>query len=286
MRIASNGVKNFAKLDKKKEYPKFPHPMSSSHSSLLLVSLLALGGFIGIRMATHPVALPPSQESAALQPTGVVKSIGSSDALMPLDKVLAPDEPWQSAAPARPTTYRVREYELSELAYFDATVLVLSTKAYPVSTVDKESHRSLLAPMDIAVGWGAMSNPKILGNFRYYQSDRFFHFANYVDFATQADALKTDEHLANIHIIPASTAVSRALENLHPNMLVRLVGSLVEVRQVNGGSRSPVIWRISLSRTDQGDGACELLYLKRLEWNQIPHEGYALAPEPIAEPAE
>jgi hypothetical protein len=158
--------------------------------------------------------------------------------------------------------------------------LVLSVKQYPRSDTDKESHRSLLSPMDIAIGWGAMSNPEVLSHFRYYQSDRFFHFANYVDYAPQASQMRTDELVANVHIIPASRAIADALNNVHTNSLVRLVGSLVEVRQVKGNYKSPVIWRSSLSRLDQGDGACELLYLKRLEWKEIPHEGFSLAPAP------
>jgi hypothetical protein len=243
---------------------------------LLLVSILLLVGLVGGKLLSQVHA--PSETILRTLPGP--EPAAAPEKLPPLDKVLATEEPWQREV-AHPQGYRIREYELAELAYFDATGLVLSTCAYPISTVDKESHRSLLSPLDVALGWGEMSNPAVLSHFCYYQAKRFFNIASYTSYTNEAAKIHPYWHVANIHIIPATAAVTRALSSLHPNMMVRLVGSLVEVRQVRNGYKSPIIWKSSLVRTDEGDGACELLYLKRLEWNQIPHEGTSLAPEPI-----
>jgi hypothetical protein len=243
---------------------------ASTKDFLLLLVVLALIGFVFPRIWQARSAETPLADLPSPAITESEHTLRSSPP--PLNKELAPLPPWQSSTPASPNTYKIHEYQLTELAYFDTTSLVLSVKKYPRSELDKEAHRNLLSPMDIAIGWGAMSNPEVLSHFRYYQSDRFFHFANYLDYTTQASQMRIDELVANIHIIPASRAIADALENVRPHTLVRLVGSLVEVRQVKGNYKSPVIWRSSLSRLDLGDGACEVLYLKRLEWKDLTQD--------------
>ena len=73
-------------------------------------------------------------------------------------------------------------------------------------------------------------------------------------------AREIEQHSANVHVIAASAEAAKALARVKVSDRVRLAGKLVEVRADDGWH-----WRSSLSRTDTGASACELLWLERLE---------------------
>ena len=63
-------------------------------------------------------------------------------------------------------------------------------------------------------------------------------------------------HSANMHLIPADGRIERQLKSIHSADLVNLSGYLVEVKGPTGFK-----WRSSLTRTDTGSGACELVWV-------------------------
>jgi hypothetical protein len=54
-------------------------------------------------------------------------------------------------------------------------------------------------------------------------------------------------------VIPENEAVARTLDRLRPGSIVQFAGRLVDIEGNDGGMRT------SLSRTDTGAGACEIL---------------------------
>ena len=64
---------------------------------------------------------------------------------------------------------------------------------------------------------------------------------------------------SNMHMIPARKAIQRSLKKLREGDIVRLRGYLVDVDHDSGW-----YWRSSMSRTDTGDGACELVYVESI----------------------
>jgi hypothetical protein len=63
-----------------------------------------------------------------------------------------------------------------------------------------------------------------------------------------------------MHMIPADEAVLKTLRNVRRGDLISLDGYLVSVTGP-GGWR----WDTSLTRTDTGNGACEIVWVKRIE---------------------
>ena len=57
-------------------------------------------------------------------------------------------------------------------------------------------------------------------------------------------------------MIPADKAVASALHAVEPGQRVRIDGWLVELTASDGWR-----WRSSLTRDDQGGGACEVIYV-------------------------
>jgi hypothetical protein len=61
---------------------------------------------------------------------------------------------------------------------------------------------------------------------------------------------------ANLHMVPANADVARALARIRPDDTVRINGWLIRIDGDDGSH-----WQSSLSRDDQGAGACELVLL-------------------------
>ena len=71
--------------------------------------------------------------------------------------------------------------------------------------------------------------------------------------------------LSNNHIIPANKEILKTLHAIRVGDIIDLRGYLAGVEQ-NG----EWIWFSSLSRTDTGDGACEIVYAEELRIHPRP----------------
>ncbi|WP_153067073.1 hypothetical protein [Steroidobacter cummioxidans] len=163
--------------------------------------------------------------------------------------VLAPDEPTQRLVQRAPFAHG--EYELTPLADFELEARVLSVEKYSMDGGARVS------PIDFALGWGPMSDSAVLSHFRISQGARFFTI--YPD--EQAIDLQTAmRNASNMHLIPADGTLKDRLKRVKPGSIVRLRGQLVSVLGPNNFT-----WRSSLSRTDTGNGACELFYVEAME---------------------
>lgn len=160
-------------------------------------------------------------------------------------------EPEQSDVPAGTPTITHGAFRLQPLAQFSIEARVLHRKNY---WYDRSSK---LVPVDLAVGWGAMSDQAVLDRMTISQSMRFY-FYEYQN----PPPIPKDEiirHSTNIHIIPGDDAIEAACKSLRAGELVRLEGKLVEA-----SGPGIATWRSSLRRDDSGNGACELFLVERL----------------------
>jgi hypothetical protein len=72
------------------------------------------------------------------------------------------------------------------------------------------------------------------------------------------------ESSANMHLIPADDSIERAITRTRVGDIVSFDGYLVEADWANGGK-----WVSSLSRSDTGAGACELVWVEN--FSIAPH---------------
>lgn len=166
--------------------------------------------------------------------------------------VLASDEPRQGAI-TEAREIEKNGYRLKPLASFDITAQVVSTERY---WLGRESD---LSPVDLVLAWGTMSDEIVLKHFTFSQSSRFY-FWNAKTLPVPRGVVES--HTANMHMIPASDEIASGLTSLRPGHIVRLKGYLVEARSPEGWR-----WRSSLTRTDTGRGACEIIYVESIEAN-------------------
>jgi hypothetical protein len=140
------------------------------------------------------------------------------------------------------------EYHLKPLARFSLDARILHRKTY------KYDRESKLVPVDLAVGWGPMSDQAVLDRITISQSTRFYWYEY------QSPPIPKEQiisHSTNLHVIPATPAVASFCKSLRQGELVHLDGVLVEATGPEIGT-----WRSSLSRTDTGNGACELMLVE------------------------
>ncbi len=163
--------------------------------------------------------------------------------------VLAPGEPIQSPLVEVAPIAR-RGFTLTPLAHFEVTARVLSAKHYHF---DREAR---LAPVDLALGWGPMSNSGVLEDLSIHQDARAY-FWTAREMPLERDLLES--HSANMHLIGADPDVERRLKRVRKDQVVTLQGSLVRVEASDGWK-----WTSSLTRTDTGEGACEVVLVDSL----------------------
>ena len=167
--------------------------------------------------------------------------------------VLVKGEPTQSAISneqAEPWAHGA--YRMRALARFDITARLLSRKFYNSDEI------SDLTPIDFAVGWGPMSDQAVLDRVSVWQTGRFFFWK----YQNPPPIPKEDviSHATNMHLIPSNPEVAAQLKTVRTGDLFHLRGLLVEA--VKPGL-NPV--RSSLTRTDTGKGACEVVWVESVE---------------------
>ncbi len=143
-------------------------------------------------------------------------------------------------------------------ASYKIKALAVSTKKYSGTSVADR-----LAPKDVALAWGnvAENNEKV--DFNWSQDGRWYRW--YVSDAGQLSAAglsesEVNKHSANNHLIAADAAVKSEIGKIRKGDIVEITGYLINLSAVNPEGET-YNWNSSVSRTDSGDGACELIYV-------------------------
>jgi len=143
-------------------------------------------------------------------------------------------------------------YELTPRAEFEIRARVLARKDYSWGT------EADLSPVDLALGWGVMSDQAVLDRIEISQGSRWY-YTRYELPAPISDK-EIIQNSSNMHIIPAQNRIKKKLQDVRVGDIVRLRGRLVDIDHPSGW-----YWRTSLSREDTGSGSCEIVYLEDIE---------------------
>lgn len=166
--------------------------------------------------------------------------------------VHAPQAPIQRELSVAMAPIRQAQYLLHPQAEFDITARLLSRERY------RWDRGASLSPIDWALGWGPMSDDRVLSQLQISQGARFFNY-RWPD-APPIPVEAIIRSSANVHLIPANEQIWRQLERTAPGRIVRVQGLLVHVVGDDGFR-----WNSSLTREDTGAGACELLFVQAVQ---------------------
>jgi len=166
--------------------------------------------------------------------------------------VLAPHAPFQAQL-SRESEVRLAKpgYQFRPVAYFELEARVLSKRLYRYDAA------SAISPVDLALGWGRMSDTVVISKLRVWQSDRFYFYTWFRQPPIPQEEIILSS--ANMHLIPGNPNIELRLKRLKPGHLVRIKGFLVNVAGPNG-----FFWKTSTVRHDTGNGACEIVWVADL----------------------
>ena len=162
--------------------------------------------------------------------------------------VLVPYEPDQDNIPT-PRQWQFKNSQVTGLANFRVRARVLLTEHY------WWGREADVAPVDLTLGWRIMSNQEILDGLRIYHMRRAYAWMPR-DGRLPASEADIIAHSANMHMVPSTPELADRLRAIHAGDLVDIRGYLIEIKFPDGGT-----WRSSLTRTDTGNGACELVWV-------------------------
>ena len=164
-------------------------------------------------------------------------------------------EPLQTDIPARPLG-QLHGYHITAVASYQISARVLHTKHYWADGND-------LVPYDVALGWGLMSDQGVLDQIEITQGNRFFFYQWHNEPPLPLPDIIC--HASNNHLIAADSTVASAIAHLRRGQFVQMRGYLVNVTRPDGFH-----WNTSLTRTDHGNGACEVFYVEAITATDDP----------------
>lgn len=150
---------------------------------------------------------------------------------------------------------------LSSDSSFTINAKVESSKAY-------DDAISALIPYDLLLTWGDMADEDIDSRLVWEQGDRKGQVSGSLGGTSGVD-MSSDyviRHVSNNHVIPSNARMEKALKNVKAGDMVRIDGRLVDVRMSLNDGRVLTV-NTSKTRTDQGEGACEIIYVEHLRVN-------------------
>jgi hypothetical protein len=116
------------------------------------------------------------------------------------------------------------------------------------------------SPVDMALGWGLMSDPEVDRWVDVQQADRWYFYRKAKDAPFSLEEVRNSS--ANVHIIPADDSVAAVVEGLTPNDMVLMEGKLVDVEIDRFGELFE--FNTSLTRLDSDEDSCEIFYVERV----------------------
>lgn len=164
--------------------------------------------------------------------------------------ILAPNKPKQL------NKISAKDWELDGFNYmpiasFSAKARVLSISSY------HNDKMSEFCPIDLAIGWGRMSDQKIIDKIEIKQQHRWYVWQT-KNFPIPRKEIESSS--SNVHIIPATETIYDKLDEVVRGNIVQISGMLVNVKKQD----NKFVWKSSTKRNDTGSGACEILWLEQI----------------------
>jgi hypothetical protein len=163
-------------------------------------------------------------------------------------------------APAPPTQVMLAKGEVAPWPDGRFTITPLARYTIKARVLHREpywfDYCANVSPLDLALGWQHMSDPAIYDKLNVSQSGRWYEYHWWGDPPLDQDEITAES--ANTHIIPADATIRSRVEGFSAGDIIQLKGYLVRVEGPNGFA-----WQSSLSRTDTGNGACEIMWVQK-----------------------
>jgi hypothetical protein len=153
--------------------------------------------------------------------------------------------------------------EINYVAKYSITGRVVDVQNYYSSNIG-----DILSPKDVGISWGFLANENNHSKVRWSSmGNRYLSwYSNDGEWInTMGGVNKIAEYCSNNHLIPNDNRNKGLIDDIKEGDFVRIEGYLVNVRCKNSNG-SYFYWNTSTSRTDSGEGDCEVLCVNNVTW--------------------
>lgn len=145
---------------------------------------------------------------------------------------------------------------------------VLSGRVVDVQLYGGSSVADKLSPKDIGVAWGFLASDESKEKVKWSSTGNRFLYWNIPDgswYQMNGGKKAITSHHSNNHLIPSNDEVAKLVKKIKEDDYVQVTGYLIKLYWTNDEGKY-YRWNTSTSRTDTGDGACEIIYVTDVKW--------------------
>ena len=155
------------------------------------------------------------------------------------------------------------EIAITYMAEYSITGRVVSTATF---LANKANLRNKFSPKDVSIVWGPLSDKKVDRGTRWIRDISIQRRG--IIFTSSNSQINAGgdpgQFISNNHLIPANNQIRSLMKAIKKNDYIRIDGYLVDVDYMQGSI--PISLPTSLSRFDEGNGACEQIYVIKITW--------------------
>lgn len=152
---------------------------------------------------------------------------------------------------------------ISYVANYVINGRVVDTQNYSSSGIENK-----LAPKDVGLAWGFLSTDESQEKITWSSwGDRFLNWRVKDDdwYKSVGGKVAMTSNHSNNHLIPSSNEIERKIQTIKKGDYVQIEGYLVDIKWTGSNGRY-FYWNTSTSRSDDGSGACEIIYVTDITW--------------------
>lgn len=150
-------------------------------------------------------------------------------------------------------------FRFASLGSFSGRAMVLARRNYDVGEF------AALAPTDLALGWGELSDPKVVDQLAFAQMKSFSSRFVVPELRRGSELAQRPRPelealfaaLTHVHTIPGDARIRKTLAGIRPGQVIRFDATLVLAEAPSGGRYA--------SSLALGDRNCEIAWIDRLE---------------------
>lgn len=222
---------------------------------LLIFGIIAI--FAVLIIHQRSMNLPEDSYTIATDPVDVVSEPNQSP---------ADEEKFELEISQKGKDYRV---VISPMFYYDISCKVVSVRKWRGWEESDCPVWKEIFPLDFGIAWGKMAVEEYAQYLKFFHTpaSRFLHWRyKFPPEGPSLDLKYMIEHFSNNHLSPSNETIRAALHSVRKGDLVRIEGWLIKLDLYENGKKM-FSARSSTTRDDKWGGACESIYVNKIQIN-------------------
>lgn len=150
--------------------------------------------------------------------------------------------------------FQFKQHQLTPVGEMELTGKVLAQEPYYMDRGSK------ISPLDMVLGWKALSDQEIVDQFEFRQSLRWYAWGPSTGHRMPMRRFEILGQSENLHLVPSTEVLAKKLKTVRTGDIVYMLGKLVNVKGQDGW-----VWKTSKHLMDSGDNSSEIFWIEEFE---------------------